>query len=224
MDIRSLRPAKDFAINYGVKAIVYGPPGKGKTPIISTAPRPVMLACEPGMLSMRNSTVPTWPAFTADKIDEFFKWLFHSNETKNFDTVCVDSVSQMTEIYLQKATKDNKHGLAAYGQMARDTFQQLEGLYYLQQKHTYLIAKQEIINENGIAIRRPYFPGKELPVKVPHLYDAILHLDTHNVPGAGQHIAFRCIGSIDTTARNRTGTLNELEPPDFGALVRKAMQ
>jgi len=118
MDIRSLRPAKDFAINYGVKAIVYGPPGKGKTPIISSAPRPVMLACEPGMLSMRNSTVPTWPAFTADKIDEFFKWCFHSNETKNFDTICVDSVSQMAEIYLQKATKDNKHGLAAYGQMA----------------------------------------------------------------------------------------------------------
>jgi hypothetical protein len=60
MDIRSLRPARDFAVQYGVKAIVYGPPGSGKTPVINTAPRPVMLVCEPGLLSMRTSTVPTF--------------------------------------------------------------------------------------------------------------------------------------------------------------------
>src|SRR4051812_35860208 len=120
MNLQSLKPAKDFAVRYGVKSIVYGPPGCGKTPIVNTAPRPVLLACEPGLLSMRNSTVPTFQAHTPKLIDEFFEWLFNSAETKNFDTVAIDSASEMSTLYLAQAEKNNKHGLAAYGDMAED--------------------------------------------------------------------------------------------------------
>lgn len=223
MDIRSLRPAKDFAIQYGVKCVVYGPAGKGKTPILNTAPRPVLLACEPGLLSMKHSMIPTWCAPTAKELDEFFKWAFHSNEMKNFDTIGIDSSSEMCETYLKRAEIQNKHGLAAYGQMARDSLEQLDGLYYMQHKHIYLIAKQEIVQSVNIPTKRPYYPGRELPIKVPHKYDAILHLDTYNIPQVGQEVAFRCIGSLDTLARNRSGNLNEFEPPHFGNLVTKAM-
>lgn len=224
MNIRDLRPANDFAIKYGVKSVIYGPPGRGKTPIVNTAPRPVLLACEPGLLSMRGSSVPTYPAFTDAAIDDFFKWLFHSNEAKNFDTVAIDSASQMAETYLISALKTNKHGMAAYGEMARRTEEQLRGLYYMQGKHAYLIAKQEVLDINGVSLKRPYFAGKYLPVAVPHLYDQVLQLDIHNVPGAGQVQAFRCRGSYDTTARDRTGMLDEFEPPDFGRIINKAMR
>lgn len=223
MNMQSLRPARDFAINFGVKAVIYGPAGSGKTPIINTAPRPVMLACEPGLLSMRGSNVPTWQGYTPETIDEFFKWFFGSTETKNFDTLAVDSTSHMADIYLQAALKTNKHGLAAYGEMATETLKHLNTLYYTRQKHTYLIAKQEIISENGITLKRPYYPGKQLPVELPHKYDQILQLDIQNVPGVGQTKAFRCQGSIDVLARDRTGMLAEFEPPDFSKLVQKAM-
>lgn len=224
MRYEDLRPARDFARNFGVKAVIYGPPGTGKTPIINTAPRPILLACEPGLLSMRGSTVPTYQAFTSDKIDEFFEWLFKSAESKNFDTVGIDSATQMAEIYLQGAQRTNKHGLAAYGEMARNTIKQLEGLYFMMYKHVYLIAKQEIINTDNIRVKRPYFPGQQLPTEVPYKYDQILHLDIQNIPGAGHHKAFRCVGTIDVMARDRTGNLAEFEPPNFGQLVTKAMQ
>ena len=220
MDINSLRPARDFAKHFGVKAIVYGPPGSAKTPLINTCPRPVLLACEPGLLSMRNSSVPTWQAFTPELIDEFFKWFFESAETKNFDTIAIDSISHMADIYLQKALKNNKHGLAAYGEMATNTLKHLNMLYFTQYKHTYLIAKQAI-SDNGF--KTPYFPGKQLPVEMPHKYDQILQLDIHNVPGIGPTRAFRCVGTIDVMARDRTGQLAEFEFPDFGKLVQKAM-
>lgn len=223
MNLNSLKPASDFAKNYGVKAIVYGPPGSAKTPLINTCPNPVLLACEPGLLSMRGSNVPTWEAYTADAIDEFFTWFFNSNETKKFDTLAIDSISQMAEIYLQKALKEKKHGLQAYGDMATKTLSQLNALYFVKEKHTYLIAKQEIISENGLAFRRPYFPGKQLPIEMSHKYDQILHLDIQNIPGYGQHRAFRCIGTIDVMARDRTGKLSEFEPPNFNDLIKKAM-
>ena len=106
-----------------LKMGIYGPPGSGKTPIINTAPRPVLLACEPGLLSMRGSTVPTFQAFTAKLIDDFFEWLFSSAETKNFDTLVVDSISQMCNIYLADAKTKSKHGLQQYGDMAERTLQ-----------------------------------------------------------------------------------------------------
>jgi len=45
----------------------------------------------------------------------------------------------------------------------------------------------------------------------------------HNIPGVGQHKAFRCIASLEEMARNRTGTLNEFEQPNFSDLVNKCM-
>jgi len=217
--IKDLKPANDFARTYGVKAIIFGPPGSSKTPTINTCPRPVMLACEPGLLSMRGSTVPTCQAFTPEAIDDFFKWFFNSSETKNFDTLAIDSASQLSDIYLQKALKTNKHGLKAYGDMADDVMSHLRPLFYTKEKHTYVICKQKI--EAGLA--RPYFPGNQLNIDVPHLYDFLLHLGIHNVPNMGQVRSLQCNESYDVLARNRTGNLNDYEPPDFGLLVKKAL-
>ena len=219
MNINDLRPASAYALKYGAKALVYGPPGIGKTPIINTAPRPVMCVSEPGMLSMRTSTVPAFPAFTGKAIAEFFDWVLKSNEAKNFDTICIDSVSQMAEIILSEELTKNKDGRRAYGEMSRHMMNYLSGLYYAQNKHTYLICKQS--NDNGVF--RPFFPGQDLNVKVPHLFDVILHLAIHNIPGFGQQKAFRTCASFDSVARDRSGKLTEFEQCDLAALFKKVM-
>jgi hypothetical protein len=220
MNLSDLKPASTYANMSGLKAIVYGPPGSGKTPVFNTATRPLLLACEPGLLSMRGSQVPTFQAHTPEALDDFFKWLFSSAETKNFDTVGVDSVSQLADVYLQAALKKHKHGLQAYGEMAEKVMDILRPLFFLKEKHCYLICKQTI--EAGVM--KPYFLGKQLPTEVPHLYDAILHLGLHNVPQVGQVQSFQTKQSYDILARDRSGRLAEFEQPDFGAIIRKAMQ
>lgn len=220
MQLSDLRPVCNYAIKYGAKAIVYGSAGSGKTPIAATAPKPFMLICEPGMLSMTKVNIPAIPAFNAAEIDDRFAWIFGSNETKNFDTICIDSLSQMCEIILTDELKKNKDGRKAYGELSRKMMEKLNGLYFMPEKHLYLICKQQMTSEN---YKRPFFPGQDLPVKIPHLFDFILHLGIQNVPGMGQVSAFRCNQSVDVLARARTGNLNDFEPPDFGALCRKAM-
>lgn len=221
MNLSDLRPAKDHAINFGVKAIIYGPAGSGKTPIINTAPRPILLACEPGLLSMRGSNVPTYAAFDAKMIDDFFDWFFKSHETKKFDTLCIDSTTEMAEVYLRQAEKTNKHGLAAYGEMAKCTLKHLQTLYFMREKHTYLIAKQETMSDG---VKRPYYPGRQMPVEMPHKFDQILHLDIHNVPNVGQVRSFQCGQTMDVLARDRTGMLDLFEQPDFGQIIKKVMK
>ena len=230
MDQRDLKAAGDHAQNFGCKCIVYGPTGVGKTPILNTAPRPLLLSIEPGLLSMKGSKIPTYEAHNVQRIDEFFKWFFGSSETKNFDTLGVDSGSYMADVYLQaslsgKSNSGNKkHGMAAYGEMATETMGHLRTLFYTRYKHVYLICKEEIADVEYQSVRRPYFPGKVLNIDVPFLYDFILRLAKTNVPGqVGEVLAFQCTGSMNITARNRTGNLNDFEPPHFGQLVDKAM-
>src|SRR5258708_2508772 len=230
MNIKDLKPANEHAQNFGVKAIIFGPAGCGKTPILNTAPRAVLLATEPGLLSMRGSKIPTYEAYTSQRIDEFFKWFFNSTETKNFDTLGIDSGSQIADVYLQAALSgtskagNKKHGMAAYGEMADNTMEHLRTLFYTRYKHTYVICKEEIADVELQSLRRPYFPGKVLPVQVPHMYDFLIRLAKTNVPGVvGETLAFQCVGNMNVLARNRTGNLNEFEPPNFGALVTKAM-
>jgi hypothetical protein len=230
LDIRDLKAAGEHAQNFGCKTIIYGPTGVGKTPILNTAPRPVLLSIEPGLLSMKGSTIPTFEAHTSQRIDEFFSWFFNSTETKNFDTLGVDSGSYMADVYLQAALSgksssgNKKHGMAAYGEMATNTMEHLRTLFYTRYKHVYLICKEEIADVEFQSVRRPYFPGKVLNIDVPFLYDFILRLAKTNVQGmVGEQLAFQCIGGMNITARNRTGNLNEFEEPHFGKLVQKAM-
>lgn len=225
MNQKDLKPADFYAKSYGVKMLAYGAAGSGKTPLIATAPRPVMLATEAGLLSLRGvQHVPVYQANTYQKIKEFFEWSFKSNEAKQFDTIAVDSVSQMSEIVLEHHLKRFADGRKAYGEMARDMLGWLQDLYYMQDKHAYLIAKQEIGEEEGIATKRPYFAGQELKIKVPHMYDVIAHIGLATIQGvATPQRAIRTSPSFGLVARDRSGKLAELEPPDLTALFKKAM-
>lgn len=224
MNINQLKPASQLAQRFGAKSLIYGAPGSGKTPLINTAPSPVLCVVEPGMLSMRNSTIPAWEAYTAEKIDEFFKWLFESKEASKFDTVAIDSISQLAEIFIIQELKRNKDGRKAYGEMSRRVMEILNNLYYMPQKHVVLIAKQTTVEENGTQKRRPFFPGQDLNVKVPHMYDEILHVGLAVIPGQAKPVtAIRCKESFDVMARDRSGMLNEYEPPDLNYLFNKCM-
>lgn len=222
-NINSLREAGQLVQHFGVKILFYGPPGTSKTPQVNTLPNPILLCIEPGLRSMVGSKVPTALCDTPAKIDDFMKWLKGSNEAKRFDTVAVDSVSQMAERYLEKAEAENAHGMAAYGDMAEMTFAHLSDLFYLQNKHIYLIAKEDIVQVGNTQKRRPYFPGKELNTKVPHLYDAVWRIGVEQIPGYGANLCIRTRESYECIARDRSGKLAELEPPNVGNLIAKIM-
>jgi hypothetical protein len=235
MNARDLQPSGNLAKKFGVKSIVYGKAGIGKTPIAATAPRPVLLAAEPGLLSMKGTNIPTWECYDVNnptdikkpynRVIEFFDWFFRSNESKSFDTLAIDSLTQVCEIVLRYELGKNSHGLKGYGEMSRFIMETIcEPLYYMPNKHLYLICKQEVANENGQAVKVPFFPGQDLKVKIPHLFDEILHLDEYNIPGVGKQVAFRCKPSFDTKARDRSGMLNEFEPPNLGNIFTKCSQ
>lgn len=227
--MHEIRPAKEFALRFGVKTVVYGGPGVGKTPLISTAPRPLLMITEPGMLSMRKSEIPTYAAFSIDKMKNFFEWLKLSNEAKNFDTIGIDSGSQLSErIVEERMSAGNKsggeaHGLKVYGEMARMTMKWFNDLYFMPEKHIVIVTKLESKEINDVIYKRPYFPGKELPVRVPHLFDGVWQLGRFNIPGHGEQRALKTSETFDALGRDRSGNLAEYEPPDLTRVFAKCM-
>ena len=221
-----LKAASQLAQNLGVKCIGYGPPGTGKTPLVKTCPRPVMCVVEPGMLSMQDAdNIPAFEAYTVPQILEFFDWIFRSNETANFDTIVIDSVSQLAEEILKEELKNNKDGRKAYGELSRRVMDLINGLYFLKNKNVYLIAKQGVFDENGSSIKKPFFPGQDLNVKISHLFDEIFHIDLAPIPGQPKPmIAIRSKATYGILARDRSGKLDELEPPNLGAIFKKCKQ
>lgn len=237
MQMSDLKPAGNLIRKYGVKAILYGQPGTGKTPMVNTAPRPVLLATEPGLLSMKDSTVPTWEAFSIDKIAEFFKWFTESKEAANFDTLAIDSGSQLAEISLTYHLDRNKDGRKAYGELSIEVMKWFDALYYMPQKHILLICKQmqaevgkQVVKQGGgfvvemVYQAQPFFPGKDLNIKVPHRYDEILHVSEVQIPGIPQpQMAIRTKRTAEIMARDRSGMLAELEPAQLTNLFNKCM-
>ena len=57
------------------------------------------------------------------------------------------------------------------------------------------------------------------------MYDEVLHLGMHNVPGVVQAVkSIQTFEDFNHFARDRSGNLAQFEPPDLGALFKKAMQ
>jgi hypothetical protein len=238
MQASQLRPANELAKRYGVKTIIFGAPGSGKTPLIATAPRPVVLATEPGLASLRHTTVPVWEAYQPNKITEFMKWILESKEASAYDTVAVDSLSNVAELFLSHELDEKKHGLKAYGAANEKTLDICNALFHMQQKHVIMNAKQttadngrQSIMQNGVVVyepilqKIPYFPGKELNTKVPHLFDNVMHLCEATIPGhAKPQKALRTQEIPEVRARDRYGNLNDLEPANLNYLFDKAMK
>lgn len=239
MNLTDLKPASSLAKRFGVKSIIFGGPGSGKTPLMNTAPKPVLLVTEPGMLSMRNSPIKHCRvATTYPEISDFLTWFFKSNEAKQFHTLGIDSISNIAEIVLKEEMSKCKDGRMAYGKMSEKVMQICDSLFYMPEKHIVLIAKQcfvengkQTLIQNGevnyesILQKRPFFPGKDLNIKTTHLFDNVMHLGEANVPG--QQAPVKVLRTKEVTeifARERSGLLNELEPPNLDAIFTKAMQ
>jgi len=230
--LSDFKPAREFARRYGVKSVVYSGAGEGKTPICAaTAPNACFVATEPGMMSIRKLEIPTIEAYTSARIDDCMEFFKSSAEASKFDTIIMDSASELCEIKLREALGagskggNKAHGQAAYGEMSMWAMKHLNDLYFLQNKHVLLISKLQKIEEDGVVTNRPYYPGREMPIKVPHLFDLIMRLGTFHISAAdGQQKAFLCKATFESMARDRSGNLNEYEPPNIAYIFNKCMQ
>ena len=68
----------------GVKVLVYGQAGAGKTSLIKTLPSPIVLSAEGGLLSIQDADLPFIEIASMTDLQEAYKWLTESDDAKAY--------------------------------------------------------------------------------------------------------------------------------------------
>lgn len=235
MNINDVQQCSQLVHRFGVKAIIYGGPGTGKTPMLTTIPNSIIAFTEPGLLSIRKHTGAGVMTTNYKEIRDFWMWAIQSREAQQFQTKCSDSVSQMAEIILQEefarqavgGKGNNQDPRNAYGEMAKKMMELMNWIYYAPNFNAALIAKEGDVEFAGESKARPYFPGKDLNIRIPHLFDSVWRVETLKISTGPFQAGARVVRTRENFAafaRDRSGNLNELEQCDLSMLFSKSMQ
>lgn len=215
----------DQRVFNGVKCLAYGRSGGGKTRLAATAPRPFVFSAEKGLLSLRKERIAFSEIACYKDLEDAHAWATKSAEAKNYDTLCLDSISEIAEVVLSKEKERNKDPRKAYGELATSVLDLLRSFRDMPQKHVYFIAKEETYEVAGMQCSRPSFPGKVLAAEMPYFFDEVFHLVTFEDPQTKQlSSALKTRTDQYSEAKDRSGALSLWEPAHLGQIFEKIMR
>jgi len=205
----------------GLKIVVFGASGSGKTTLIKTLPNPVILSAEAGLLSINDAQIPYIEIRNVEDLMEAYKWASSSAEASQFESIALDSISEVGEVVLANEKRKNKDGRAAYGEMQTVMMDVLRAFRNLSGKHVYMSAKMEKAqDENGRVMYSPGMPGAKLAQQIPYIVDECYAL--RNEKDADGIIQRALMTESDGLwAVKSRGKVEPWEAPDLGAIIRK---
>jgi hypothetical protein len=181
-----------------------------------------VLSAESGLLSIRDADIPFIEITSMEELQEAYMWCRDSEEAKGFETVALDSISEVAEVVLNHELKKNKDGRAAYGELNTTMTELIRAFRDLPKKHVYFSAKLEKSqDETGKLLYNPSMPGKSLTQSLPYLMDEILALRVERDSEGVNQRAIMCDTDGLWLAKDRSGKLEPWEAPDLGEIIRK---
>jgi phage nucleotide-binding protein len=217
----NLRSTKGLHAN-GVKLLVYGNAGSGKTSLIPTLPNPVVFSAEGGLLSIADADVPFVEVSSYDTLMEAYRWVTEADEAKHFESIALDSISEIAEVVLNHEKKIAKDPRQAYGAMQEQMSDIIRAFRDIPNKHVYFTAKcEKATDETGRILYAPSMPGNKTGQQLPYFFDEVLALRVEkDAEGVAQR-ALMCDSDGIWQAKDRSGKLGPWEAPDLGAIIAK---
>lgn len=211
----------------GVKLLVYGQAGAGKTSLIKTLPSPIVLSAEGGLLSIQDADLPYIEINDMDTLHEAYQWLTQSDEAKGFQSVALDSISEIAEVVLNAEKKRTVNGKPvdprqAYGSMQEQMADIIRAFRDLPGRHVYMSAKLEKTqDEMGRVLYAPSMPGNKTGQALPYFFDEVLALRVEKDEANATQRALMTDSDGLWLAKDRSGKLDAWEAPDLGAIIKK---
>ena len=205
----------------GVKLLVYGQSGAGKTTLIKTLPDPIVLSAEGGLLSLHDADLPYIEISDMASLQEAYKWLL-SDEGKQFKSVALDSISEIAEVLLNAEKKIAKDPRQAYGAMQEQRADIIRAFRDLPGMNVYMSAKVEKTqDEMGRILYSPSMPGNKTGQSLPYFFDEVLALRVEKDADGVTQRALMCDSDGLWLAKDRSGKLSAWESPDLGEIISK---
>ena len=224
--LNRIKTPNELVEQQGAKLLVYGESGVGKTTLCQTAPgKTLVVSMESGLLSIKDApnldAIEVKEAFEIEQIAELLE-----NKTLDYDTVCLDSVTEMAEILLSQEKAKSKDPRRAYGEVIEVMIKTMRRFRDLPM-HVVFIAKQsrERDESSGMFHYQPMMVGAKLPTQIPYFFDEVLVLRTFDDENEkGETVTSRWLQTKigqNYIAKDRSGKLEGFESPDLATIINK---
>lgn len=222
----------------GVKALVYAESGIGKTMLCATAPQPLIISAEAGLLSLTRRNIervfganqqgicydiPVIQIKTVDDLTAAYNWCA-SPQAKDIWSVCIDSISEIGEVVLNNAKRQVKDPRQAYGELIEKMETTIRAFRDLPGKNVYMAAKMEPMKDEltGVVRYGASMPGSKLGAKLPYFFDEVFRLGVNKDPQTQQPFRFlQTQPDLQFQAKDRSGALAPMEVPHLGYIFNK---
>jgi GTPase SAR1 family protein len=215
----------------GVKIVVYGPAGVGKTTLAATctphdSTKTLLISAESGTRPLRNLEIPEAPVTTWQDFGALHADLASglANGGLPYDWIVVDSLSEIVERCLEstmEAHKGKSDNWAIYRELATESIDLMKKFRDLKGVNVLFTCEQERDKtDTGLMLYQPSIPGNKASRKLTHIFDEIW---AYRVERDAQGTVRRFIQTQPChqyTAKSRSG-LGMYESPDIGAIMAR---
>ena len=215
----NIQKTSEVKVN-GIKMIVYGKAGMGKTVLCSTAPKPIIISAENGLLSLAEKEIDFIKVSTLAEVNEAYKYCKESD----YETICIDSLSEIGEVVLAEFKKGEKDGRQAYMKLATALNAMIRNFRDIEGKNVIFTAKVRTLEDDntGITTFVPSMPGRVMPDSLPYLVDVVGCIKIGKSKD-GDYRYIQTQPDISWEAKDRSGKLDKKERPDLTYMFNKIL-
>ena len=210
---------KDIAAKH-IKVLVHGGAGAGKTRLCATTGgKPIILSAESGLLSLAGYDIDVIEIKEMQDLYEAYSFL---QTDQVYDWVCLDSISEIAEVVLEAEKRKTNDPRKAYGEL-QTTMMGLMRSFRDLPKNIYFAAKQEKVKDEvtGGLVYAPSAPGQKIGQAMPYLFDEVFALHSWKDETGQIQRAFQTQKDAQYEAKDRSGKLEMIEPPDLAHIYQK---
>ena len=212
-----IKNTKDVKVG-GVKIAVYGGAGIGKTRLCNTAPKPLIVSAESGLLSLRNDSADYVEIKTMKDLDDVFKFAKSSADC-HYETICLDSASEIAETVFEEFAKNEKDNRQAYLKMGDAMIHAIRNFRDLPNKHVVFNFKMKMVEDEstGTLFYVPMAPGKMIGAQVPYMFDELFCMQIRK---DGTRF-LQTVADRQRFCKDRSGALEKEEPANLTSIIDK---
>lgn len=206
--------------------LIYGPAKSGKTRLALTAPAPIICDLDKGLSSVREANLPYVQCGSYSQYLAFHKWVTTSPQAKQFQTIIIDDLTELAELFLIDEKPKHKNLMQAYGALNDAMMLLIRELRALQDKNVVLLCKQERVKDEttGGLIYGPKIPGQAVGPMLPYLVGEVYHIEKWTNPEDKQtYDVLRTVRDNSVDAGSRSGKLAPIEYANLAHVFAKVM-
>ena len=211
----------DQVMEDGVRCIIYGENGVGKTTVLATLPDVLILSCQRGLLSLRKSSVHATNVSSVEVLLEWYRWLSSADPNAlQYRSIGIDGIHTIAEELLytyKQETKDNRQAYLMVQDAIGNIFKCFRNLPHRNVFFTVGV-EHGIDPVSRMPKCKPTFTGQKLSTMITDLVPELFYMGLSKDPQGNIFRYFQTGDSPEALAKDRSGALEFYETDPSGYL------